>query len=81
MTSCERLTDCGAAKTLVHPPRGHPSPALHRLPRPLRCLIGMATGARIRNFVLIRHFGRDEFKRVASHIDIRDGLLDLRHVA
>ena len=41
----------------------------------------MAAGAGIRNLILIGHFGRDEGERVAPNIDIRNGLLDLRHVA
>ena len=41
----------------------------------------MATGAWIWNLVLIRHFRRDEGEGVASDVDIRDRLLDFRHVA
>ena len=41
----------------------------------------MAARAGIPNLVLIRHFRRDEGEGVASDIDVRDRLLDLRHVA
>jgi len=41
----------------------------------------MAGGARVRNFQRGRARRGDEFKGVCADIDIRDGLLDLWHVA
>ena len=41
----------------------------------------MAAGAWIWNLELIRHFRRNERERVTADIDIRNRLLDLRHVA
>ena len=40
----------------------------------------MAGGARVRDFIRVRHRWRDEPKSVAADVHIRDGLLDLRHV-
>lgn len=40
----------------------------------------MAGCAWVRNLVLIRHSGADESKGVASHILVRQCLLNLRHV-
>ena len=41
----------------------------------------MATRARIGNLVFVCHRRGDEIERVAANIDVRDRLLDLRHVA
>ena len=69
-----------SALKLVDAPGRNTGPALHSFSRPFRCLIGMTAGARIRDLILIGHFRRDERKGVAAHIDIRDRLLDFRHV-
>jgi len=37
--------------------------------------------ARVRNLQSVRHRRSDEVKRVAPHVHVGDGLLDLRHVA
>src|SRR2546421_366077 len=41
----------------------------------------MAGRARVGDLVLIRHLGWDEVEGVAAYIDIRDRLLNFRHVA
>ena len=41
----------------------------------------MAGGARIGDFVFVRHGRRDECKRVRVHIDVGHGRLDRGHVA
>ena len=41
----------------------------------------MTTRAGVRNLVKICHLRRDELKRVTAYVDIRDRLLDSRHVA
>ena len=41
----------------------------------------MTTGARVRNFQSLGRRGRYEFKCVATNHHIRDGRLDLRHMA
>lgn len=41
----------------------------------------MTRGARIRHAVVFRHAWRNELERVAPNVDIRDGLLNGRHVA
>ena len=65
---------------LVDPPRRYPGPSLERFPCPLRRLVRVTRVARVRDLVLICHFGRDEIKRMAADIDVGDRLLDLRHV-
>ena len=40
----------------------------------------MAARARIGNLVLVCHRWSDEIERVAANIDVRDRLLDLRHM-
>ncbi len=66
---------------LVDPPGRYPNPSLERFTRPLRRLVRVTGIARVRDLVLICHFGRDELKRMAADIDVGDRLLDLRHVA
>src|SRR3954462_11309785 len=41
----------------------------------------MATDTRIGNLELVAHCRHDELERVTAHVDVRDRLLDLRHVA
>ena len=65
---------------LIYPPGGNSGPAFHGFPSPFCSLIRVADGARIRDLILIRHLRCDERERVAADVDIRDRLLDLRHM-
>jgi len=54
---------------------------LQLLRGPRRRLIRVTCRARIRNLVFVRYCGGDESKRVRSNFDIRNGCLNLWHVA
>src|SRR5262245_23780439 len=56
-------------------------PAAQGLARPRRGLVGVAARARIRHLEIVCQLGADECEGVAAHVHVRDGLLDLRHVA
>src|SRR5215471_18217545 len=56
-------------------------PLLHGVSCPGRGFVCMAARAGIWNLVLIGHLGSNEIERVAADVDVRDCLLNLRHVA
>ena len=62
-------------------PRGELRPCLERILGPLDGFIGVAGVAGIGNLQGFRGLRRNEFERMAAHIDISNGLLDLRHMA
>src|SRR5262249_13237401 len=70
-----------ACNSSVHAPRRNICPAVHSLTGPCRRQVGMTSKARIRNLVLVRHSRRDELERVAANVNIRNRLLNLRHMA
>ena len=69
------------AALVIHAPRRNIRPGLQRIPGPIRRLVGVADGARIRNFQRLRLGRRDELKGVAADIHVGNRLLDFRHVA
>ena len=66
---------------LCNPPRRELGPGLERVLGPLHCLVRMAAIARVRNLERFRRPRRNELEGMAANVDIRDGLLDLWHVA
>ena len=64
-----------------HSPRGDLGPPLQLILCPSRRLVCVAGGARIGNLELVGCRRRDEFERVTADVYVRDGLLDLGHVA
>jgi hypothetical protein len=69
---------CNSGRWVGLAPRGVVGPGGHGFGGPVGGFIGVADSARIGDGGL---FGRDEFKCVAADVDVRDGLLDFRHVA
>lgn len=74
------------APTRLRPLSNHPRrpvrPVAHRLLRPRRRLLRMAGRARIGNFELIRHRGRNEAKRMRMYVRPGDSFgFDLWHMA
>src|SRR5436190_5943049 len=66
--------------SLSRSPRRDPGPSLQRLGRPLVRSIRVTARTGIGNLELLAHRRRDEPEGVAAHVDISDGLFDLRHV-
>ena len=64
-----------------HSPGREIGPAFQLLRCPSVGLPLMAHRARVRNFVLVRHRGRNEAESMRVHFDVRNGGLDFRHVA
>ena len=52
----------------------------HRVVGPRCGLVRVARGARIGNFIFVRHRRRDECERVRAHVDARNRHFDFRHV-
>jgi len=69
------------SNSVRHAPRRHVGPSLQRVRGPIRGLIGVARATRVGDLQRFCVLRRDEFERVASHVHVRDSLLDLRHVA
>src|SRR6185436_184726 len=64
-----------------HPPRQHARPGLQGVNRPFVRLLLVTRRTRIRHAVPFRHDRRDELERVAADVDVRNRLLNGRHVA
>ena len=64
-----------------NPPRRELRPILEGVLGPLGRLVRVTRIAGVRNFERFGRFRRNELERVAADVDIRDGLLDLWHVA
>ena len=76
-----RRNTARATTSLCRSPWRYPRPSPQCLGGPFVRPVRVTTGARIRNLELIAHRRSDELERVAAHVDVGDGLLDLRHVA
>src|SRR5262245_42814296 len=70
----------GSSPPLLHTPWRDVRPTAERLTRPAGRLVRVAAGARVRNLELVGHRWSDEPEGVAANVDVRDRLLDLRHV-
>ena len=67
--------------SLSRTPRRVLNPGLQCRTRPFRRLVCVTDVARIGYLQRIGLAGRDELEGVAAHVDVRNGLLDLGHVA
>src|SRR5215813_8298738 len=67
--------------TSVDPPRRYVRPCFDHPARPFCCFIGLTACTRVGHLVEVGHLRTNEREGVAANIDIRDRLLDLRHVA
>ena len=68
-------------RLLRNSPRREFWPGLERVLGPLHRLVRMAGIARVRNLERFCRPRRNELEGMAANVDIRDGLLDLGHVA
>jgi hypothetical protein len=66
---------------IVHPPRRHVRPAFQRIFSEVLRAIRMTAGTGVRHLQGSGRRRRDDFERVSADIDVRDRLLDCRHVA
>src|SRR5471030_309783 len=67
-----------SAAAVLHPPRGYFFPAAQGLRGPRGSLIRMAPRAAVRNLQSLAFSRGNKPERVRPHVDVGNGLLDLR---